>query len=256
MKHFQKLSDDELLKEKNRYNDIVNKYQEPIDNYDIHYKNYLEAKRNGDELITWDHHSNTGNPIICSTPLITKQTANGSYYIKGFGEEHFETIKESTAADNNGIYILTKEGNKIVYTQKMELFVRRKRQIELILRGRKKEKEKIENVGYIYVLSNKAYPKIYKIGSTYGDVHERAEDLTGTGHLIPFKVEAKIKIKSAEYYEKKTHALLNSYRVKQNREFFEIDLNKIKNCLKQVSEISKKGSKKITLTDLKKEINL
>tara|TARA_B100000029_G_scaffold478574_1_gene524806 strand:- start:76 stop:228 length:153 start_codon:yes stop_codon:yes gene_type:complete len=35
-----------------------------------------------------------------------------------------------------------------------------------------------------------------------------------------------------------------------------IDLNKIKNCLKQVSEISEKGSKKITLTDLKKEINL
>ena len=59
MKHFKNLSDDELLKEKNRYNDIVNKYQEPIDNYNIHYKNYLEAKRNGDELIIWDHHKNT-----------------------------------------------------------------------------------------------------------------------------------------------------------------------------------------------------
>ena len=257
MKHFQKLSDDELLKEKNRYNDIVNKYQEPIDNYDIHYKNYLEAKRNGDELITWDHHSNTGNPIICSTPLITKQTANGSYYIKGFGEEHFETIKESAAADNNGIYILTKEGNKIVYTQKMELFVRRKRQIELILRGRKKDKEKTENIGHVYVFSNKSLPpNTYKIGFTYGDVDERAENLTGTGHLTPFKVEAKIKIKSAEYYEKKIHSLLKNYRVIKNKEFFEIDLNKIKNCLKQVSEISEKGSKKITLTDLKKEINL
>ena len=130
------------------------------------------------------------------------------------------------------------------------------RKIELILRARKKGKEKIENIGYVYVLSNEAYKNIYKIGSTYGLPEERAEELTGTGHLSPFKVESHIKIQSAEYYEKNIHNLLKDYRVKQNREFFEIDLNKIKNCLKQVSEISEKGSKKITLIELKKEINL
>ena len=93
------------------------------------------------------------------------------------------------------------------------------RKIELIQRARKKGKEKIENIGYVYVLSNKAYPKIYKIGSTYGLPEERAEELTGTGHLMPFKVEAQIKIRSAEYYEKKIHSILGNYRVKQNREF-------------------------------------
>jgi len=255
MKHFQKLSDDDLLKEKNRYNDIVNNYQQSIDNYDIHYKDYLEAKRKGDKLIKEDHHNN-GNPIIVWDQLITKETAYGSRYIPGLDYKHFETIKTTNASDvlqQDKIYVLTKEGNRILNTEKMEIFVRRKRQVELILRGRKKEKEKNENVGHIYVLSNKSFPlNTFKIGSTYGDPEKRAEELTGTGHLHPFKVEFNIKIMSAEYYEKKVHALLKDHRVKQNREFFEIDLNKIKNYLKQVSEISENGLKKLTLIELKK----
>ena len=195
MKRFKYLNNEEILSEIDRYTKIIKKYQDPIDNYDLHYDNFLKAKKN--------NNFSQNNPIICSTQLITKETANGSYYIKGLGEEHFEVIKESSGGNYDGIYVLTKEGNRIVGTQQMELFVRRKRQLELILRGRKKEKEKNDNFGYIYVLSNKAYPNIYKIGSTYNNVDARAEELTGTGHLMPFKVEAQIKIRSAEYYEKK-----------------------------------------------------
>ena len=125
-----------------------------------------------------------------------------------------------------------------------------------MLRASYKGEEKIENVGYVYVLSNDAYPNIYKIGSTYGLPEERAEELTGTGHLTPFKVVGKIKIKSAEYYEKVIHKLLDEYRVKQGREFFKLDLGKIKECLEQVSEISRKGEDKITFSELKKEIRL
>lgn len=128
------------------------------------------------------------------------------------------------------------------------------RSVELKLRASHKGKEKIENIGYVYVLSNKAYPNIYKIGSTYSLPEERAEELTGTGHLTPFKVVGKIKIQSAEYYEKSIHKLLNKFRVKQGREFFKLDLIKIKECLKQVSSISEKGSKKITLMKMQKEI--
>ena len=248
MKKFNYLNNAELLKEIDRYSKIIKKFQDPIDNYDLHYDNFLNAKKNND--------FSQNNPIICSTQLITKETANGSYYIKGLGEEHFEVIKESSGGDYDGIYVLTKEGNRICRTQQMELFVRRKRQLELILRSRKKEKEKNDNFGYIYVLSNKAYPNIYKIGSTYNNVDARAEELTGTGHLMPFKVEAQIKIRSAEYYEKKIHSILSSYRVKQNREFFEIDLDKIKSCLNDLSKITDKGEKKLSITDLKKEIKL
>jgi hypothetical protein len=161
----------------------------------------------------------------------------------------------------NGYHSITVkiDENKDSFMKELNSFIektdRELRKIELIQRARKKGKEKIENIGYVYVLSNKAYPKIYKIGSTYGLPEERAEELTGTGHLIPFKVEAKIKIKSAEYFEKCTHSILNFYRVKQNREFFEIDLDKIKSCLNDLSKITDKGEKKLSLVELKKEIS-
>lgn len=153
MKHFQKLSDDDLLKEKNRYNDIVNGYQQSIDNYDIHYKDYLEAKRNGDTLIPIDHPHIIGNPIIWSNLNFSKETAYSSFKIIGFGHEHFETIK----IDGYGeIYVLTKEGNRMVNTEQMEIFVRRKRQVELILRGRKKEKEKNKTKHHIELKRDKS----------------------------------------------------------------------------------------------------
>ena len=130
------------------------------------------------------------------------------------------------------------------------------RKIELLLRSKVKQKEKLENVGYVYVLSNEAYPGIYKIGSTYGLVEERAEELTGTGHLHAFKPEFSIKIESAEYFEKTTHSLLKDYRVKQGREFFKLELNKIKDTLKLIKEITNAGKIKFKTNELKKKIDL
>jgi len=129
------------------------------------------------------------------------------------------------------------------------------RKIELLLRSKVKQKEKLENVGYVYVLSNEAYPGVYKIGSTYGLVEERAEELTGTGHLHPFIPEFSIKIESAEYYEKTTHSLLKDHRVKQQREFFKLDLQTIKSILKEIHEVTEKGKKKLKLAELKKKLN-
>ena len=105
-------------------------------------------------------------------------------------------------------------------------------------------------------MSNKAYPGVYKIGSTYGLVEERAEELTGTGHLHPFVPEFSIKIESAEYYEKTTHLLLKDHRVKQQREFFNLELKTIKAVLKEIHHITKKGKKKLKITELKKKIKL
>jgi len=105
-------------------------------------------------------------------------------------------------------------------------------------------------------LYNEAYPKTYKIGSTYILPEKRAEELTGTGHLTAFKVVFKIKIQSAEYYEKNIHKLLNNWRVKKGREFFELELDKIKDCLKQISVLSDKGKKKIEYKTLKNKIKI
>ena len=146
---------------------------------------------------------------------------------------------------------------KNYYKEEIEIFNKNNRQIELIIRARKKGEEKMENVGYVYVLSNESLPSnFYKIGSTYGLPEERAEDLTVSGHLTPFKVVGKIKVQSAEYYEKSIHKLLIDYRVKEGREFFKLDLKKIEDCFKQVSELSDKGKEKLTLSDLKKRIKI
>ena len=64
----------------------------------------------------------------------------------------------------------------------------------------------------------------------------------------------KVEIQSAEYYEKSIHKILQDYRVK--KEFFKVDLFKIKDCFKQVSELSDKGKEKLTLSDLKKRIKI
>ena len=72
--------------------------------------------------------------------------------------------------------------------------------------------------------------------------------------LYPFKVEFQIRMKDAEYYEKKIHKLLNKYRV--GKEYFELELDKIKDCLQQVSILSEKGQKKVALADLKKKIKI
>lgn len=138
----------------------------------------------------------------------------------------------------------------------IEIYEKRNRKIELIQRSRVKRKEKLENVGFVYVLSNKAYPNIYKIGSTYGLPQERAEELTGTGHLTPFITVYSIKIQNAEYYEKKIHKLLDKWRVKRGREFFDLELDKIKNCLKQVVVISDKGKKNIQYKTLKNKVKI
>ena len=134
---------------------------------------------------------------------------------------------------------------------KLEDLQKIQRKIELVLRARKKSQEKSTNEGYVYVLSNKAFPNIYKIGSTYSLPEERAEKLTGTGNLYPFVVEDTIKIKDAEYYEKQIHKLFDNERVKKNREFFDIELNKIKEKLKLIKVLTKNNSKRLTLKELK-----
>lgn len=137
------------------------------------------------------------------------------------------------------------------YNKKIDNLKKYIRKRELVIRGRKLREEKDKNIGYVYVLSNKAYPNIYKIGSTYNLPEARAEELTGTGHLTPFKVEYKIEIKSAEYFEKLTHEIFSINRVDKNREFFNVSLDLIKDKLNSIKRLSNDGEKKLNSTDLK-----
>jgi asparagine synthetase B (glutamine-hydrolysing) len=102
------------------------------------------------------------------------------------------------------------------------------RKIELILRSRKRKVELADNLYFVYIMSNQAYPNIYKIGWTSSLPEERAEELTGTGHLHPFKVEFSKKFNNAEQIEQQCHDYFKKNRVANNREFFEVPLNEIK----------------------------
>ena len=95
------------------------------------------------------------------------------------------------------------------------------RKLELLLRSKIKEKEKSDNRGSVYIFYTQAYPKpVYKIGSTYKNPVERAEELSSTEMLYPYEVEYTMKIHDAEYYEKLIHKLLKDYRIRKDREFF------------------------------------
>ena len=129
------------------------------------------------------------------------------------------------------------------------------RKLQLNIRAGKKQIKKREENGFVYVMSNKAYPGIYKIGSTYGDPEERAEELTGTGHLHPFKVEMSYEMKDAEYYEKSIHKILEKNRVNKNREFFDIDIIHLKEILIKLSDKVSGTDNRIKIDEIRKLIN-
>jgi hypothetical protein len=108
------------------------------------------------------------------------------------------------------------------------------RKIELILRSRKRKVELADNLHFVYVMSNQAYTNIYKIGWTSSLPEERAEELTGTGHLHPFKVEYFKKVKNAEKIEQQCHEYFKKNRVVNNREFFEVPLKEIKDYMDSI----------------------
>ena len=108
------------------------------------------------------------------------------------------------------------------------------RKIDLVLRSRKRSIELADNSYFVYVMSNQAYSNIYKIGWTSSLPEERAEELTGTGHLHPFKVEYSKKFKNAEKVERQCHEYFKKNRVANNREFFEVPLNEIKDYIDSI----------------------
>ena len=83
--------------------------------------------------------------------------------------------------------------------------------------------------GWIYCLSNKAIPNLYKIGMTKKTPEKRAAELFKTGIPEPFVIEFAKNVNDPMKKEKIIHKLLSNERHHPKREFFKCDLNKIKN---------------------------
>ncbi|GAB2472258.1 GIY-YIG nuclease family protein [Jatrophihabitans fulvus] len=79
-------------------------------------------------------------------------------------------------------------------------------------------------IGYVYVLSTRRDPKMLKIGYTERPIADRVNEINrGTGVPIPFGARAAWKVRRAPEAEREIHALLGEWRVRADREFFDMD---------------------------------
>ena len=81
--------------------------------------------------------------------------------------------------------------------------------------------------GYVYILTNPSFKEDWvKIGKSSRPVDVRSKELDNTAVPLPFEVFATLKTKKYNEVEKLVHKTidrLTSLRIRQNREFFNVD---------------------------------
>ena len=82
--------------------------------------------------------------------------------------------------------------------------------------------------GWLYILSRKDEPGILKIGMTTRSVPERVKEInSATGVLRPYSARQVYKVENAKEVEQLVFKLLASYRIREDREFFQIPFGKV-----------------------------
>ncbi|MEG5049832.1 MULTISPECIES: GIY-YIG nuclease family protein [unclassified Microcoleus] len=77
--------------------------------------------------------------------------------------------------------------------------------------------------GWIYILSTREQPNILKIGMTCRSVTQRVKEInSATGVLFPLSPRAVFRVKYAAKAEREIFVLLNQYRIRSDREFFNV----------------------------------
>lgn len=89
----------------------------------------------------------------------------------------------------------------------------------------------MEETQYVYALSNPSFKDMPKVGWSKKYPTIRALDLFKTGVPTPFKVEFIIFTKDGAKLESQIHIHIKQYRVSDNREFFKIPIDELKNIL-------------------------
>lgn len=84
------------------------------------------------------------------------------------------------------------------------------------------------NYGFVYVMGNDCMPGIYKIGMTnHSPLRRRDELSSGTAVPAPFDLLFYIEVSDPCAIEKAIHETFSSFRVSDNREFFQLDIRSI-----------------------------
>jgi hypothetical protein len=79
------------------------------------------------------------------------------------------------------------------------------------------------DVGFVYVLSTREQPQLLKIGFTNRTVEERVREINrATGVAVPFGVRGVWTVRGARDLERQLHERFAPYRLRNDREFFEL----------------------------------
>ena len=95
--------------------------------------------------------------------------------------------------------------------------------------------------GFVYIMSNPAFPNLLKIGKSKKDpTTDRVNELNQTGVPEPFKVEYYAFVEDEDYLERVVHQKFASKRPNKNREFFSLDCVEAIDAIRQLSEVKAK----------------
>jgi len=99
---------------------------------------------------------------------------------------------------------------------------------------RKSRSKKRAEAGWIYCLTNPSFPGMVKIGYTAGTVEDRMAQLDGTATPEPFALAGKWRSQDVTRDENRVHKALSKFRIRTNREFFELPG---KQAIKTISDV-------------------
>ena len=99
--------------------------------------------------------------------------------------------------------------------------------------------DKIKEPGYVYILTNPSFREDWvKIGKSSRPVDVRSKELDSTAVPLPFEIFATIKTAKYNEVEKLVHNIidnLTNFRIRQNREFFNVAPQKALEILKEIA---------------------
>lgn len=107
-----------------------------------------------------------------------------------------------------------------------------------------------DDIGIVYVLTNDAMPGMIKIGKTTGNVKDRMSSLYTTSVPLPFMCHYAKKFINHSAIEKNMHDVFSDKRVNRNREFFEVDPERVVNALQFIP-----GEDIITVDELNENLD-
>ena len=112
----------------------------------------------------------------------------------------------------------------------------------------------MENLDIVYIFTNEGMPGLCKIGYTSrNDVKERAKELYTTGVPYPFQIYYSCLVANGKNIESILHRLFAENRVNNNREFFDLDPEKVRIALSlsNPKEITPNESEYLTTEEIK-----